>query len=703
MENPVEDKARRRVVLIGRLFLLWALAIAGRLVYLQVYKHDELLAAAKGQQQHDLKVAATRGEILDRRGAPLAISVRTESVVVNPQVVKDAGFFGTMVGPVVGIEPAELTRQVLEHQGRARGRKAGRGFLMVKRHITAEEKYRLSPLLRMFPFEIVPDQRREYPGGALAAHVVGSLDADGRGNAGVEQKLNSELTGKPRRVMMLTGSQRDSYGSWVADKEDEGEEGANLTLSIDPVIQHDAEQFLSEGVKESGAASGTAIALDPQTGEVFALANYPSFDPRRVKPTKEEAVARHGNIAAQIPCEPGSVMKMITVTMGIDTGKFTEDTPVFCENGSFPRPNRRPIHDLHRMGTMSVAGILIKSSNIGVAKISIAAGPKTLADYLQRFGIGLKSGIELPAESRGLLRKQECAGPRDTNCWSSSSHEYIAFGHEVAATAVQLARAVSVIANGGLLVQPHLVIRKARPTADGRLESLPLDLQQPRRVLKPETAFTVRRIMQGVVLEGTGKRAAIPGYSAGGKTGSAEIFENGVKNTHLHNSSFIGFAPVVNPRVVVVVTLNRTPKQGGIAAAPVFSKLAQTALRVLQVPKDMPETDVTPKTAAPAANDDLPETRIAKIEADRHKAEAEAKAKAESKETKAAATGPQLLAGPTVPDFKGKNVVAVLRESASLGMPVEISGRGRARSQQPAAGSVLPEGGRIHVEFTSAP
>jgi cell division protein FtsI (penicillin-binding protein 3) len=690
MEHPVDARAAKRVLLVGRIAFVWAVLIVARLAYLQVYRHEDFQRAARNQHQHQLEIPADRGEVLDATGRPLAISVRTESVVVNPQRIKDPDFFASMLAGPLSLDAKELAAKVREYQERSGKKGRGRGFLRVKRHITADEKYRLQPLQRTFPFEIVRDQRREYPLGVTAAHVIGSLDAEGNGNAGIEQKLNTELTGKPGLMTVLTGSQQDSYVSWVSQ---ESVQGMNLQLSVNSIIQADAEDFLAEGVAEGMASSGSVVVMDPQTGGILALANYPNFDPRHEVPTEKEAAARHSNIAVQIPSEPGSVMKMITVTMGIDSGKFQPETPIYCENGSFPRPNRRPIHDLHGMGLIDTATVLIKSSNIGVAKISIAAGPKMLYEYLKKFGIGDRTGIELPAETRGILRRQECDGKSDRNCWDAASHEYIAFGHEVAATGVQLARAVCVIANGGMLVQPHLVVKKTRPREDGKLETVPVDFSAPKRVIKPETTFTIRRIMERVILEGTGRRAAVPGYSSGGKTGSAEINENGVWLKHLHNSAFIGFAPVINPRVVVVVTLNRTPKQGGIAAAPVFSKVTQTALRVLQVPKDRPETDEGPKKPQLLETNELPENRIAQV----------APAPAAPPAPVLPPPPSPLLFGPKVPDFRGKAVLAVLRESAALGLPVEIVGRGKAKVQKPEPGTILPNGGRVQVEFTSAP
>ncbi len=685
MEQPVNPQAVRRVLIVGRIALFWALCIVARLAYLQIYKHDHYLKAARSQHQHEFRLPADRGEILDRTESPLAISIRTDSAVVNPQRIQDAEFFARVVAPALGINPEELKAKLDEYQQRGVTKARGRGYLSLKRHLTDDEKDRLKLLSATFPLEIIRDSRREYPAGTTGAHIIGSLNAEGNGNSGLEQKMNETLKGKPGRMLVLTGAQMDQYVRWVTEDSVQGE---NLTLTMHRVIQNEAEQFLAAGVLESGAETGSVVVLDPKTGQVLALANYPNFDPRNERPTPEEAKVRRSNTAVQIPCEPGSVMKMITVTMGIDSGQFTESTGIFCENGAFARPGRRAIHDLHGMGQMDTAGVLIKSSNIGVAKISIQLGPRMLYEYLKKFGIGDWTGIELPAESRGTLRKLECAGPKDRWCWTPSSHEYIAFGHEVTATSLQLARAVGVIANGGMLVQPHLVLKRTRPRADGRLEEIPFEYKPPERALRAETAFRIRRIMQQVVLEGTGRRAAVPGYSSGGKTGSAEMFEHGVWQKDRHNSAFIGFAPVTDPRVVVVVTLNATPKQGGVAAAPIFSKVAATALRVLQVPKDEPEKDVAPQAPRVLEFDQPPPSPVAMAPP------AVAAKPAEPAQN-------ALLVGPTVPDFRGKAMLEVVRVSASLGLQVHTKGRGVVKTQAPAPGTVLPVGTSIQVEFAS--
>lgn len=687
MAIQVESKSARRAIWIGRLTIFWALAVVGKLVYLQVVMHDEYVEIARNQHERVVPVRATRGEIVDRTGHPLALSIRTQSVVINPRRVVDEKFFAGAVAPVLGIPAPEIEKQIAERKRRPAGA-AGRSYMVLKRHVTDEEVLRLKR--QPFPYiEIVPDSRREYPNGTLAAHVIGSLNREGDGNAGIEQKLNADLKGKPGTMRVLTDSLQERYISWI---EKPAAEGVNLTLTLDSAIQYEAERALAEGVNAASAKKATVIVMRPEDGAILALANYPSFDPSEVIPdeagARKAAMDRRLNIAVQEPCEPGSVMKMITVTMGFDTGKYSENTLINCENGRFPRPGRKPITDLHHgYGTIPLPMVLIKSSNIGVAKVAIDLGPRTLWDYLMKFGMGQKTGIELPGETVGILRRLECKGPKDHWCWGPNSHEYIAFGHEIAATAVQLARSTAVVANGGYLVEPHLMARKQRPRADGTMEELPIVRNQTKRVIDGDTSIQLRRIMQRVVLEGTGKRAKVGGWSTGGKTGSAEMFERGQGWVNRHNSSFIGFAPVANPKVVVVVTLNDTPRQGGSVAAPVFAKVASAALRILQAPMDAPETSVpeVPEqliAATPEKVELLPKDPVKPPEPD-----------------KPAAQPSPLLAGPRVPDFRGLPLVAVLRRSSALGVEVEVVGSGKAKRQDPPPGGVMPAGGRVRVEF----
>ncbi|HPT29023.1 MAG TPA: penicillin-binding transpeptidase domain-containing protein [Bryobacteraceae bacterium] len=684
-----KNALERRALWIARLTFIWALLIVGRLVQLQVFKHDNYVEIARNQHEHVIPVRATRGEILDRTGRhPLAISIQTRSVVINPQRVVESGFFASVVGPILNLPKREIVAEIEARKRRAIGA-AGRSFLVLKRHISDDEAERLQR--QPFPFvEIVPDSRREYPNKSLAAHVIGSVDRDGNGNAGIEQRLNTVLKGKRGAMRVLTDSLQTPY---IARVEKPAEEGVNLTLTLDSSIQFETERALAQGVTDAGAESASIVVMRPEDGAVLALANFPDFDPNEAVPgdakSHEAALARRRNIAVQAPCEPGSVMKMITISMAFDSGRYTPESTIYCENGRYPRPGRKPITDIHHgYGVLPVPMILVKSSNIGVAKVAGTIGPETFWDYLQRFGMGRKTGIELPGEDMGILRHQKCQGPRDNWCWGPSSHEYIAFGHEIAATAIQLARATAVVANGGYLVDPHLIAGKHRPRPDGTMEDLAIPRREPRRVISGETSILMRQIMQQVVIQGTGKRAKVSGWSTGGKTGSAEMFVKGQGWVNRHNSSFIGFAPVANPKIVVVVTLNNTPKQGGTVAAPIFAKVASAALRILQVPMDVPETSeaeppVQSATSAPASIEALPEpVQPAQVEA-----------------APAAARVSPILAGPAVPDFRGLPLVGVLRRSTELGIEVEVVGSGKARRQNPAPGEVLPAGGRVRVEF----
>ncbi len=690
MAIRVEKESARRAIWVARLTLFWALAIVLRLVYLQIVKHDDYVEIARNQHEHVVSVRATRGEILDRTGKhPLAISIQTSSVVINPRRVVDSGFFAGSVAPILGLPKAEIEAVINERRSRPIGA-SGRSYMVLKRHVSMDEILRLKR--QPFPYiEIVPDSRREYPNGTLAAHVIGSLNSEGDGNAGIEQKLNSELKGKPGAMRVLTDSLQERYITWV---EKPAAEGVNLTLSLDSGIQYETERALAQGVADADAESATVIVMRPENGAVLAMANYPSFDPSEEVPAeksaREAALNRRRNLGIQAPREPGSVMKMITVSMALDTGQYTPESTIFCENGRFPRPGRKPITDLHHgYGLLPLPMVLIKSSNIGVAKVAIDLGPKTLWTYLQKFGMTSKTGIELPGEDIGILRHLECRGPNDTWCWGKNSHEYIAFGHEIAATAIQLARATAVVANGGYLVEPHLVERMQRPRPDGAMEELPLVRNKPRRVISGDTAALLRQIMQRVVLEGTGKRAKVGGWSSAGKTGSAEMFVKGQGWVNRHNSSFIGFAPASNPKIVVVVTLNGTPRQGGAVAAPIFAKVAAAALRMLQVPMDMPETSVPePQPQSIAAGPASIEPLVQPARS------------AEAGVPAPIAVASPLLAGPTVPDFRGMPLVAVLRRSTALGVDVEVVGSsGKAKRQNPPPGEVLPAGTRVRVEF----
>jgi cell division protein FtsI (penicillin-binding protein 3) len=694
-----ETQSTKRLLWLLRALIVWVAVIFLRLIWLQVLQHDDLLRQAQSQQQKVVPIQAQRGSILDRFGQPLAKSLPAESVLVNPRRVKDAAVTANLLAPILGLDARQLAEKI-----RAAARRES-GFLWVKRKVTAGEAERV----RSYHLEYVefrPDTRRFYPHGQLAAHVLGSVgianpnETIERGTAGVEMSLDDDLAGEPGQMRVFSDVKQNPYDSVVGRKPDPG---ADITLTIDQNLQYTAEKEIARAAQASGAKSGSIVVMNPYTGEILAMANYPTFDPNE-PPAPGEAPEARSNLAISTPFEPGSVFKVITLAAALETTSLRPESMINCGNGSFKLLGR-VIHDTHGYGVLSMADVLAKSSNIGAIQIGLRVGDQQLYRYVRKFGFGRKTGIDLPGESPGILRKVEH--------WTPTSIGSVAMGQEVGVTSLQLALAGAAVANGGMLVKPKLILarqKKGEPMerfADEKAE----------RAIAPETAIRMRQMMEGVVLRGTGKRyATIKGYTSGGKTGSAQIYDSKAHvYTHNYNASFLGFAPVTNPQVVVAVTLNDT--KGGNAgfgapvAGPVFSKVAMTALRMLDVPKDLPDS-LSP------SGDDTSSVLIADPGSNAGSKSASSvtppPVQADSSATADESTEPSpkdpgldrrpfltsALVGPKVPDFRGMTLRAVLEESAASGVQIEVSGSGLARNQVPAAGSILAPGAHVRVQFT---
>ena len=335
---------------------------------------------------------------------------------------------------------------------------------------------------------------------------------------------------------------------------------------------------IARAVQASHAESGSVVVMDPYHGDILAIASYPPFDPNKPPGRGESPTARF-NHAVSVPFEPGSVFKVVTLSAALETTNLKPSSMINCGNGTLTMAGRT-VHEAHHgYGTMPMEMVLAKSSNIGAIQIGLKVGSNKLYEYVRRFGLGARTGIPLPAESPGMVRK--------LSKWRTTSLMSVSMGHEVGVTTLQLAQVCSAVANGGLLVRPRLILKKGN-------EAVPV--VPPKRILKPETAIQMRKMMEGVVLFGTGRRYAnLQGYSSAGKTGSAQIFDYATGHyTHIYNASFMGFAPVTNPAIVVVVTVNAThggsAGYGGPVAGPVFRAVASETLRVLDVPKDLPDT-----------------------------------------------------------------------------------------------------------------
>ena len=662
--------AERRLSWLARIVLLWGAAIFLKLVSLQVLHHEEYSKKARARQELVVEIPGPRGTIYDRTGRPLAMSVPMESVYINPKNIPDIGVASGLLAYALNLDRVEL------YGAMKNAHDNHRGFLWVKRKIDFDEARRLDDMPREW-IGIQKESQRHYPNGQLAAHVLGSVDFAEAGNGGIEKYLDKDLRGQPGQMRILTDVKR--RGIW-SDMVAEAHPGSSLTLTIDERLQFVAERELAAAVESHHAVSGSLVVMNPETGDLLALASYPTYDPN-LPPGPGSAAARQ-NHAVSVPFEPGSVFKVITLSAALETTNLTPDSPINCHGGVLALPGR-VIHDSHAgLGILPMAMVLAKSSNIGAIEVGMRVGKDNMYNYVRKFGFGQRSGISLPAESAGKLRRL----PR----WGTTSLASISMGQEVSVTTVQLAQAGSMIANGGKLVRPRLVLKK-----DG--ETVPP--APPERLLKAETAMTMRQLMEGVVLHGTGTAAKLVGYSVGGKTGSAQIFDFATKHyTHTYNGSFMGFAPLNNPAIVVVVTLNGTHGNagfGGAAAAPVFRAVAAEALRVMEVPKDVPDE---PMLVAGAADiNDL---------ADAGSAAGEANILEDSDdEDQVAAAGaaersqPEVAAGPKAPNFRGMTMRAVLAEAAAMGLTVLPAGSGVARSQTPPAGAVLRLGDQIRVQF----
>jgi cell division protein FtsI (penicillin-binding protein 3) len=674
--DRAELLANNRLRILARICLGWGVFISLRLIELQIIDHEKYSRLADNQHEREVELQAARGSIFDRNGQALAMSTPVQSVCVNPMRLPDPGTAADLLSQVLDLDRETLVSRL------ATAIDNRRGFLWVKRKITTAEEEKL----RRFGFDWIEfrtESSRFYPKKQLLAHVMGSVDYEERGNAGIEQSLNEDLQGRPG-IMRTKADVR--HNVFEQEVETEAQPGSNITLTIDERIQYIAERELAGAVKEHKANTGSLVVMNPMNGEILALASYPTYDPN-IPPKSKDDMSNRRNLAVTAPFEPGSVFKVFTLAAALDTTRLTPASSFHCGNGRMTL-FRRVIHDAKPNGMLTMADILAKSSNIGAIKIALEVGNERMYEYVRKFGFGQRTGLPLPGESGGILRR--------LNRWIPSSIGSIAMGHELSATTVQLARGCSVIANGGYLVTPSIVMGK-QDSSSGEVERT----QEPKpvQVIRPENAIKMRLMMERVVsVKGTGSRAKLHGYSAGGKTGSAQIYDFTSRvYTHRYNGSFMGFAPVNNPRVVVVVTLNGTPSGnrgfGGVVAAPVFKTVASAALRLMDVPRDVIEPESS------TDEDDEPPPADLAIAGISQPPEEE-----ESETTPAVVLGPErpahlAVAGATVPNFYGKTKRAVLQQSLAMGVRVQIAGSGIARTQDPPPGVAIRPGERVKVTF----
>jgi cell division protein FtsI (penicillin-binding protein 3) len=538
----------RRIRLLLVFFVLAFIGTLGRAVWLQAVQAQPLDRLARGQHHATIEVPAARGSILDRHGVELAIGKQAITVYANPRHVADPRATAMAVGRVLQIDADRLYPKLADRS---------RGFVYVARKADPKRAKALKAL-NLTGLGFYPEERRAYPQGAVAAHVLGFAGLDNRGIAGLELALDKKLAGRNGRQTIV----RDPSGRTLdVLSAVQPVEGSNVRLTLDNTLQANAQSVLLQTVRQWGAKAATAVILDPRTGEVLALASEPAFDANRFPETNRDT---QRNRAVTDTYEPGSTLKVVTVAAALSTGLVSPSTQ-FTLPPSI-RVADRVIHEAHRSGTerMTVAEILSRSSNVGTITLAELLGRSRLETWIERFGFGHRTGIDFPGETSGILPFY----------WSGSTIGTLPIGHGIAVTPVQMAAAYGAVANGGVRLRPRLVAD--RPA-------------KRRRVMSRRVANQLMSMLRDVVIEGTGTEAEVEGYQVAGKTGTAAKPDpSGGYSTSRYVASFVGVVPASAPRLVVMVTVDepRGAIWGGVVAAPAFQQIANFALQYLEIAPD---------------------------------------------------------------------------------------------------------------------
>jgi cell division protein FtsI (penicillin-binding protein 3) len=668
------------MLIIAGVALLWITAVFGRLSYLQLFRHSEYLARAQRQQQRTIEITPKRGAIFDRNMRPLAMSIPVDSAFAVPAEIADEALAARLISGVLNI-PRDVLQTRME---------SSRSFVWIARKLPAPKAEALAALnLKGIYFQ--KENQRFYPKRDLASHVLGFVDVDEKGLGGIEYELDGQIRSKSEKIIVMA----DARQRWFDGGEALGDRGANVVLTLDEKIQYIAERELQLSIAKTHAIAGTAIVMNPSTGEILALANWPKFNPNTASDAPAES---RMNRAVSALYEPGSTFKLITLAAAFDQN-ITRPNEVFdCENGAVYIAGHR-IRDHKAFGMLNVSEILAKSSDVGAIKIALRLGAPKFYDYIRAFGFGAPTGVDMPGESKGIVRRLEN--------WTPISIGSISMGQEVGVTPIQLVTAVSAIANGGWLYRPHIVAELRRGDTALAAERL-LAPTEPKQVIRPETAATLRRLMEGVILEGTGFLARLDGWTAAGKTGSAQKIDpaTGRYSPTQFIASFTGFAPINNPAVTIFIALDSPAgeHEGGPVAAPVFKRIAEQVLPYLDVPRDVPLTNPRLLEASyrkrletdTASLGDLTPADFFSQPDQPSRAREESKPKeAVQAITVAVDEGGDIR----VPDFSGMTMRDVTEICLRLGLDPVLVGTGLAIDQAPRAEARVRHDVKITVQF----
>lgn len=661
MSEPNSDSwrqlVRRRLFVAAAFFALWAAGIEARLVYLQVHEHADLQARAERQQMRTIDISAKRGDILDRHGRVLAYSVDADSVYAVPNEIEDAGNAAARLCNALGDCSPKDQDALVRRLGQSRA------FAYVRRQVSPAQARRIAEL-QLEGVGFVKEDRRFYPNKEMAAQLLGFVGLDNKGLAGIESAYDSQIRGAQGKLLVQTDARRHAFSRI----ERPPTAGASVELTIDEYLQHVAERELRDGVARDKAAGGTAIVMDPKTGEILALANEPTFNPNAFVGVEGPQLR---NRAVQDIYEPGSTFKVVTASAAIQERIIGIDDPVDASGGVI-RIGSRVIHDTHNYGVLSFTDVIVKSSNVGAIKVGLQLGPQRLGMYARRFGFGRGLSPDFPGEANGILW--------DPSKLDASALASMAMGYQVGVTALQMVAAVSTVANGGELIQPRVVRALIR---DGhRTEVKPTVLG---RAITQETAATLTEIMEQVVERGTATTAKIDGYAIAGKTGTAHKLVNGRYAPLDYNASFVGFIPSRNPRVAIIVVLDSPhggAYSGGSVSGPIFQRIAQAALR---------HFGIVPTVNAP------PPVLVA-----RHREQQEFQ-RTKGRDIAAIVQVGGFDGTHDFPDLRGLSAREALRVLTKIGLAARLHGNGVVTAQTPVAGVPFDLGATCELWLERAP
>jgi cell division protein FtsI (penicillin-binding protein 3) len=649
---------RVRIRFVGGVFVLLLAITIARAFFLQIYKQEEYAHRAEKQHLKVVHLTPSRGAIYDSTNSALAVSIEMDSLYAEPRNMTDIPGAAEELAPILGTTKAAIEKKL----------KGSKGFVWLQRRLTPD----LVTAIKALDIEgigFAKEPRRFYPNAEIGSHVIGFTGLDPEGLEGVERKFDSTLLGNTGYMI----TERDALGRDIGTRGvvmKSASTGQSIALTIDKNIQYIAEKELARAVEENRAKGGTAIVMDPMTGKILAMANYPSFNPNAFSKFPVQALR---NRAITDSFEPGSTMKVFLIAAALEEKTVSAKDSFNCENGAY-NIGGRTIHDTHKYGILSVGDILKHSSNIGAAKIGARLGPERLYGYLRSFGFGTRTNIDLPGEVAGYLRNK--------SQWYGVDLATISFGQGVSVSAIQLAGAISAVANGGTLMQPYVVDRIQDAKGDVIKQFSPVSKQ---RVISPETASIVARMMEGVVAEnGTAARAAVDGYKVSGKTGTAQKADPVTKGYSLdkRTASFVGFVPAEQPRLTILVVVDepKTSPYGGIVAAPAFSEIARQSLCYLRIPPNQPLKK-------------KPEIIEAKIEAP-VPVEQDILAEAEDN-----GSDSQSREGLLMENFRGLSMRQVLQLMEKSGLNVRLIGSGRVVEQSPAPGRKISPSDPVWVRL----